>query len=717
MVTGGTGNDTIGPGPSAKRRRRREHLEDDDSSDLSDESEDDVEVAQRAAQQIKFAKMPLRHRADSSPIRSTTKKEGPEVLITSPSRRSTDSQFRRGSIEALQAVKARARRDTTTSSDTSSDNEVDPTYFQRRRIQTRSGPKGATLVVKAKEDVPKQTRPQEQEDSDAASVGSALSSDFGETLDTGSLLGEVGTLGLPSSSSLLPHLNISPLHNSASASPSKVRNTPFLQELPPPRPISFIQPISLLGAALKAQRTTPRNPIEIFASLSGKGSPNPLWIKIYAPFSENPNTPFELPLARNTKDDSPVTVAEAIGFSLWRYVEDERKPALDSSQLNVNKWTMRMVDDGEVEYDFPALSRTKYMAEFTVNNNRGARGRSRGRPYDEFALVEATSREAEENQKSTAKFTPAVESSQEKGSVPVSRQETNPSSRPPSSRAHGHRANPVLGGQPFASALNNTSLTPADQPAAPTSHATPRMGVTKTIRIRYLDLDVSTQVIMMEIATDSYIAEILDHVCIRWNLDKAGFTLRVSGTTTVAPLDRTVEVLGPRSDLDLVRRRFGTGPLSLTGSPGSSSPNAPLLIDIEGPKKAKRGTHMHPMTQKQDLRSSAANFKKYSVFRKQLTSFSQGSQKVLTFDGDYLHIMPGETGKGLFDSNAKTTSVAFSDVIRCKVSTKHSKLIRLVVRRANESKRYDLEARSTEEAHEIVAEINKEMKPGTDITG
>src|SRR5205085_9205864 len=176
----------------------------------------------------------------------------------------------------------------------------------------------------------------------------------------------------------------------------------------------------------------------------------------------------------------------------------------------------------------------------------------------------------------TATYAPAPDSEADSAAA-TARMEPTAAPRIPSSRPPGPRHNPILGGQPFASALNNASMTPADMPATPASHATPRVGVTKTLRIRYLDLDVSTQVTTMEISADSYIAEILDHVCKRWNLDKAGFTLKVSGTNTVAPLDRTVEALGARSDLDLVRRRFGAGPLGLTGSPGSSSPNAPLL--------------------------------------------------------------------------------------------------------------------------------------------
>lgn len=724
MVTGRTSNDTIAPGPTAaKRRRRREHIEDDDSSELSDESEDDGEGAQRAAQQIRFAKMPVRRRSDSSPIRSSDRTEGPEVLVTSPSRRSTDSRLRRGSLGAVEAVKARARRDTTTSSEMSSENELDPSYFQRRQIGTRNASKSDTITENPSQNartghVRNENRNRTgHEDSDDDSVGSAMSSELGETMDSASLLDIVGVPGLNTASipPLLPGITSSSTPSTTNMSPKRTRSSSLLHELPPPRPISVVEPVSLLGSALRARRAKPRNPVEPFANLSGKGSPNPLWIKIYAPFSDDPEAPYEMPLARTSKDGANVTVAEAIGLALWRYVDEGRKPALEPSKLNINKWTLRMVEDGEVDYDFPALARTRAVSEFTANNNRGARGRSRERPFDEFALVEATAQQAGENNKVTPKYTP-VSQPEDDADAPPPTSESNTIPRPAVPKIQGPRHNPVLGGQPFASALNNALLTPADQPAVPTSTATPRMGVTKTVRIRYLDLDVTTQVMTMEIATDSYIAEILDHVCKRWNLDKAGFVLKVGNTNTVAPLDRTVEALGHRSDLDLVRRRFGAGPRGLTGSPGSSSPNAPLLIDIEGPKKTKRGVQsFHPFAQKQDLMSSASNYKKYTVIRKQLTSFRQDNQRILAFDGDFLHIMPGETRAGLFDTSSKTTSVAFSDVLRCKVSTKHSKLVRLFVRRPNETKRYDFEAKDKEEAQEIVDEVQKEMKLHSDM--
>lgn len=712
MVTGRASNDTIGPG--IRRRRRKDPIEDDDSSDLSDDS-DEADANQRAAQQIRFAKMPARDRSGSSPGRARDAPQ-PDVMVTSPSK-PREGRQRTGSLGAVEAVKARARADTATSSDMSSENEVDPSYFQRRQINARSVPKSVPTDQRPGADTAPLTAAHNY-DSDDDSVGSAASSELGETMDSASALA-VGTVS-PSLSPVLAGLvsfdsGSRSLQSGHSESPRKTRTLPILQQLPPSRPISFVPPVSALSKALNAQKTTPTNPIQGFANLSGKGTPDPLWIKIYAPFSSDPEEAFEMPLVKTSKDGLPIIVAEAIGLAIWRYTEEELEPKLRPSQLNVNKWCFRMVEDGEVEYDFPALARTRPVTDFTSNNNRGARGRSRGRNFDEFALVEVSDSELQANNAETPQFIPPDTEASAPAAVAQSMLQAEPPSspHPGTSRAASSRTNVLLAGQPFASALSNTSLTPADQPARIAQQATPRVGPTKTLRVRYFDLDVSARSTTIEISSDTYLAEILDQVCRKWNFDKGFFVLKVTGTNTVAPLDRTVEALGTRSDLELVRKRFGAGPAALTGSPGSASPNAPLLLDIQGPKKGKKAqtAFAREFAQKQDLASSASNFKKYYVTRKQLTSFTQGNQRVLMFDGDMLHILPTDTVKS---SYAKTSSIAFSDIIRCKISSKHSKLVRVSIPRPNdpkgELKRYDFEARTAGEAQEIVDDIGREMR-------
>ncbi|KAM5466989.1 Component of a membrane-bound complex containing the Tor2p kinase [Microsporum audouinii] len=741
----------------------------EDSSDLSDESDEETS-RQRAVNQIQFTKMPVRHRADSSPIRGSEHQGGPRVLITSPSVRSVDNRFRRSSLGAVEAIKSRARRDTTTSSDMSSDIELDPEAMKRRQIQFSKHENEAFVPREEDEDAESEKLEEEVEmeaemasgamrtqrgeheqddDSIAGSVGSAISSDFGNTAGSGSLLGRGG---LDVSSPLI--LNKIPKGMEAqggggggtggssggsggggaagSASPRKDKDTgtPALPRLPPAQPITATEPVSLLSNMLNARKKAPENPMEKYAILSGKGSSGtPLYIKLFTPCAEDPEEPMDMPLTKDTKDGDhsrPVTVAEAIGLALWRYIDDKIKPAIDASKLGVNYWNLRMVEDGEVDYDFPPLARKRPITDFTSNNNRAAgfRGRSRSKPYDEFALVEASPAEFAENEAacpgdSVAVPDVATPTAGEAAATVTATGATSTASALPSNHikvAIGGRLNPILG-HPFTSALNDSSLRPADLPAIPTMQATPRLGVSTQLKVRYIDLEASTRTTTLNTSTDSYIAEILDSVCKKWQLDKGNYLLKIMNTNTVAPLDRTVEALGSNTELDLIRRRFGAGPLSLMGSPGSSSPSAPLLVDTNtngASKKSKKGAAsrmLHPLSQKQDV-IVGGYYKRYNVIRKQSMSFTTSSQRILAFDNDYMHIMPAETGKTLFEANSKTTSISFCDVIGSKVSRRHPKSFRFVVLRgteATEQKRYDFEARNAVEAIEIVDEIKKNM--------
>lgn len=612
--------------------------------------------------------MPVRHRSGSSPIRASYKKEGVEVLVTSPSKGPHQGRLRSGSLTNVEAVKQRARRDTATSSDMSSENELDPSVFKRRQINASKAAKASNLLTsKFEEDERQQMRNLTttiDEDSGEESGRTSLSSEFGETADSESLLGNI----VAGSMTDVP----APL-NLNKQSPSKPKPAPLssLQPLPPARPISTIQPKSLLGQALRAEKSTPRNPVEAFARLSGKGVLDPLYIRIYAPFSQDPDKPFDMLMLKNVQDNDSgekplVTVADAIGLALWRYREEGLEKPIDDSKLNVNHWTLRMVDDGEVEYDFPALSRTSPISQFTSNNTRGVRGRSREKPYDEFALVEATDAQYKENRKATPKYdkiaTPSDEHSPER--VPPA----------PMRQSQSEKKEVAL-----APAVRKPIIAPADTPALPTNYSTPRMGPSKMLKIHFTSLEAFSQVSTIEVTTDTYLAEVLDNVCKRWKLDKAYHVLKVSGTNTIAPVDRTVEALGTRTDLDLARRRFANdGALGLAGSPGSSSPNAPLLLAAETPRKGgKRPGLMHPLAQKQDFLGSAAKFKKYNVIRRQPMSFSVSHPRVLILDDDFMHILPGESGKNLFDSSAKTSRVPFSTIIGCKVSRRHPKTFRV----------------------------------------
>lgn len=666
--------------------------------------------------------MPVRSRSGSSPIRSSNSRDGVEVFVTSPSRRSTEGRLRSGSLGGVEAVKQRARRDTTTSSEMSSENELDPSAFRRRQVNPSQAAKNRNLLSQNFEEDegqhlrnPKMTI---NEDSGEESDRTSLSSEFGE--DAESLMDDI----VSSSMSDLP-----PAVETAKESPQKSRASPgsLLAPLPPPRPISTILPKSILGQMLKAKKGGPRNPVEQFARLSGKGVPDPLYIRIYAPFSKDPTKPFEMPLLKTVQDNDSgekpqVTVAEAIGLSLYRYGEERMQPPIEEDKLNVNRWTLCMTDDGEVEDDFPPLSRTRPIVDFTVNNNRGARGRSREKPYDEFALVKASEAQYLENQTLTPKYDKLASTSSVTPSTIIE--------EPPPSLAEGSRRDSQSDALTNAAQapIRKAPAIPIDKPLAPTMQSTPRTGAPKQLKIHFTSLEAISQISTIEVTTDTYLAEVLDIVCKRWKLDKAYHILKVSNTQTIAPVDRTVEALGTRTDLDLVRRRFANdGALGLAGSPGSSSPNAPLLLLGEGAETPSRkgkiaasASRLHPLAlaQRPDLfsESSTAKYKKYNVVRKQPMSFAPSHQRVLLMDEDYMHILPGETGKTLFEGSGKTSRVPFSMIVGCKVSRRHPKTFRVVIlREKDEQKRYDFEAGSVGDAAEIVEEIRRGMEPyGTD---
>lgn len=651
--------------------------------------------------------MPVRNRAGSLPTED--EEVQPAGLDANLGR-----GYRRSSMGAVEAAQGRPRGDTVTSSDMSEGDN--PALFRRRQIQFSSQHQVIEEPAddgQANSEAPSGELGDPDEDSAAGSVDSDLSSDFGVTAGSASLLTGVPLNDTLDSSPAMMHKL--PNASSQGASPRKAKAaTPGLQELPPPRPISTLQSVSLLSKQLNAKKTMPTNPVERFGPLWAADSNTALNIKIYAPFSEDPETPYNMPIFRDSRDQGrtgPVTVTEAIGLALWRYMKEGLKPAIDPDKMNVNRWTLRMVEDGEVDFDFPALGRHLPLADFTSNNNRaaGMRGRSRGKQYDEFALVEATDAEFEEYSRLYPKFNPepVVETSE---ATPQTSGTATPQTKPMPSAV---RLNPILG-LPFSSALNGSTSKPADMPA-PTSHATPRLGVQKTLKVRFVNIEGSTQTTTVNTATDSYIAEILDSVCKRWGLDKGNYLLKIPGTNTVAPLDRTVEVLGNVSELDVVRRRFGAG-ASFAGSPGSASPNAPLQIGGTNPassKKSKKHQMLHPLAQPQKQDLVGGYYRRYYVYRKQSMSFTASNQRVLVLDNDYLHVMPGETAKGVFDTTGKTRSINFNEIVGTKVSRRHPKSFQVVVLRgtdAHEQKRYDFEARNEAEAAEIVGEIKKNME-------
>ncbi|KAF4551555.1 Target of rapamycin complex 2 subunit sin1-like protein [Elsinoe fawcettii] len=733
LLTGHGSNDTIGPTLHARRRRRKEHQEEDDSSELSDDSEEEEE--KRDAQKIRFNKMPVRIRSGSSPARPSKLKDevnedDVKVMVTSPSRPPETGGIRRGSLSAVDTIKQRARRDTATSSEMSSENE-DSMVFRRRKLERRTTAQSMLLPdIIQEEDAKRVDSDLEDEDISEASDMSDMDdvADADILLNIGAPLANVDTLD-----SSPPHPPaLIPAAIPASGSPRKRRELPAdlprLPRLPSGRPVSMMQSVSLLSKALKSNAQADDDPTAQFAQLSGKGETNPLWIKVLYPGSSDPDSHLEIP-TRKSKENGPLTVAEFIGLCLWRYNEDAKDPPIAGEDLNVNKWVLYMVDFGEVEYDFPPLARTRPITDFTTNNNKPGRLRPGQKPWDEFAIVKANEKQLADNEKATPDF--AATSTPRAGSVAQperSRSDTptlavRTNSDAPVSSFTLNR-NPITGPS-FAlnSMVRKDSTIPLlDAPVSTAGTSRHRTGVSKQLQVHFTDQDTfQSHILKIDTTTDAYIAEIFTEACDALKLpNKALYVLKVRGTSTVVPEDRTVEALGDNASLDLQRRRFiGVEHREGAASPSSESPNAPLLLAGTIPtKKGKKGLLSSTARPAYDV--GAIGFhqlgpggKRYHVLRRQQLSFAPSHPKVIALDGEYIHIMPGGNmdleGQTAPSSSTggKTTSVHLRDVIGCKVARKHPKLVRVLVYREKETKRYEFEAESRAMAAEIVEEIRK----------
>ncbi|GJC86551.1 target of rapamycin complex 2 subunit sin1 [Colletotrichum liriopes] len=467
----------------------------------------------------------------------------------------------------------------------------------------------------------------------------------------------------------------------------------------------MIQPKSLLSAALKARKTKPKVPFEAFAALSGQGENNPIAVRIYPAFSDNPAKPFEVPIRRMVHHgeggDRPVTVADLIGLALWRYNEEKRQPPIPADKANINWFTLRMVEeDGEVDDDFPPFERNKALTSFTTANNRAAgRMRANSKTYDNFGLVQATQSEFNENQSITPQEEEEAAEEADEDLTPRNTPQPNLNSFLPV--ATEPRPNPVTN-----TTYRQQHSMFADAPQAPAAAPNTSRGQQKLLRVHLHSTDVAPgQLVTLDTTTETYMAEVLDMVCRKRQLDKANHVLKMPGGGPVILLDTKVAAIGSLSDLELHRRRFATdGPLAMTGSPSSASPKLLPFVDGQQGRKTKKPHIMgsHPLAQEaiKQAEFTSAYHKSWVVWRLRTVRMITQSEKRFEIDGEYVHIKPTTR-------DSKTTTAHISQVIGCKVSSKHPNQFKLFIYKDTESKRYDFEAKSVEEAHEIVNELKK----------
>ncbi|KDN39097.1 hypothetical protein K437DRAFT_276122 [Tilletiaria anomala UBC 951] len=460
-------------------------------------------------------------------------------------------------------------------------------------------------------------------------------------------------------------------------------------------PHTQVKVVSALTAKLKKQDAAPENPFAPFyagvAARSG-GEPS-IAVDVYLPFaSTGTTTALSKPatssveaidvkakrMRMNVRKDA--TMEELIGFGLFCLVEQGWGPSLHEEsvpetqkgfKLTTVGWVLRVVEDGEVDDDYPAIDRTLTVGRFG---------------NDEFAIVEANETQIKHNQaaynniKRRISRTTGTSKMAMSGLAPLNADSLN------ALTPHSVPVNEDT--SVLASSAQGRSLN------APMSTGVfLRVLVTPNSEVRYKTT--------LQVPSEMYLADVLEMICRKRHLSSPDeWALIVPDKDIIVPLDRTVESLQGTHDLALVRRST----LGMKGVAGaltgrSTNPNASIFNKRHSEPAQPRYKTM------QDI---ASVYKSWTVTRKTPIFVSRHEQRSLTLDGDWIHIMPLDVRA--FQTRAASFHVG--SVTVCDISTKGPHIFKLIVRREvpRETKRYDFEADSPKQAGEIVGEIKALMR-------
>ncbi|KIL62235.1 hypothetical protein M378DRAFT_179750 [Amanita muscaria Koide BX008] len=432
--------------------------------------------------------------------------------------------------------------------------------------------------------------------------------------------------------------------------------------------VGNLKPVKSSLSAIMASLGSSNPFAEMYAAVSGKSEVASINVQVYFPrATELSGTPMDL----NVRKDA--TVEEVIGFALWTYWEKKWLPRLDEGLSDENdskweekmsavRWVLRIAEmDGEVDDDFPPPDRTGKIARFNS---------------EAYAIIEATPTQGEGNVEQNRIIHDKIYRKADKPIVP------GPNSAPAPTSA---MATSALGGSVAASSY-----------LGPTNH-----GPQILLRIRIADhadsVHVSTTI---PVSAGMYLQEALELVCRkRRQMDPGDYALLLGDQSLLVPLDRTVASLQGKRELLLVKRSMlpQYGEDIVRGVGKTTDPNASIFKRMsDTPAEVQFATDY------------TTAYKKYVIYRK-VPMLVAKQERTLAIDGVYVHIMPSNRAKAVFD-NAKTSSYHINSIAHCKQSTKMTSVFKLVLNgRAGGNKRYDFEAESPKHAaiqDEIVSTIN-----------
>ncbi|KAF9977372.1 hypothetical protein BGZ73_006242 [Actinomortierella ambigua] len=528
---------------------------------------------------------------------------------------------------------------------------------------------------------------------------------------------------------------------------------PHAAVAPPPPPAPFAaapprpKPVSLLTRQLKEQMTRDENPFaEEFLWVAGMGEMSPVQLKIYLPSSDKPLDPMQVVVKRDA------TVEDVIGYILYQYYSEGRRPPLNEEQSTVVRWTLRIVeDDGEIDDDFPAVERTLKIGRFSMNQRFA---------MNQFALCEATPAQVQINenlyaksgrtlarpkrppmvgQMSSTNITADTQTSSEaagaagvaggqavtdhrdfaQGEAATSALATGAPSGVSQIGSNLQRGGGVGGGVPggavvgaavggiggggaagaaAASASGAVVLpaavaTGAPLAAAPTPARDPLTPATQHyVRVRLMTNHEVTHTTTVEILPKMVVSEIIDYICLKRKMNPAEWSLIVADSQQILPLNGAAEDISSATELVLIPKSSEATLVQGKRLKEQRQPsNQPLKVLGD-----------QPQNNTSSFLGSGDVYREYTVNRKRRGGYVGRHEQVLAIDGDYVRIMPLSTRTVLFDSG-KTASYLNTAIYDCRQSRKapsHFKLT--VIRGDREKKTYEFEADSTQQARKWI---------------
>ncbi|KAH8914911.1 SIN1-domain-containing protein [Atractiella rhizophila] len=466
---------------------------------------------------------------------------------------------------------------------------------------------------------------------------------------------------------------ISPPEKQGIIFPSRADFTVSHRLRPPPK-------VSLLSTLLSSHSSTSSNPFSALYAALGTKAGDALKLNLYFPHSEDSSKPLKV----GVRNDA--TVEEVIGFGLWTYWEESRKPRLDVDEdgedgieVESAKWNLMMVeDDGEVDEDFPPFDRTRPISKVAFN---------------EFAIVKATPAQVKDN---LAKQGQIVRRTTPHRPGPTPHRSTNGSGvLAPSGTNSRNMSTTTISVQPSTASARRPSKDGRRDDEL-TQTVLLKVRIPKDAK-KDQEVEVTTT---LAVVPGDYIADVLTLACKKQNLrdpKEWAFVVMDGTRQIVVPPERTVAALGDSLTLDLVKRTTIASPLDRkVGAIQNVNPSASIFKRLSEPPQPK-------YVSAADLTST---YKKYTVYRKMPMPLGR-HERVLSIDGDYIHIMPSES-KGVFDGG-RIASYHIKNISECRRSKRAPASIRLVVWKDRETKRYDFEAESSKQAIEIITNINALM--------